>query len=78
VEISILDIETNEKTILNLNDIVYIEEGVNKKNNRSSILIKLKSGRQKVFEMSYDVFVSKVNELLVENGWEGILIEEKF
>jgi hypothetical protein len=75
IEIKILDKETDNLHKFDLNEIDYFEEGTNRLNGKDTVLIVMKNGDKKAFEMTFDQFMNEVKRVIHVNGYFGMLHE---
>lgn len=76
IEITIVDPLTKKETILNINDIAYVDEGRNTKG-EECVWVKMKNGKTHSFKTDYDSFISYLNSIMIHSGWSGIGVETR-
>jgi hypothetical protein len=75
-DITIVDPITKKETILNINDIAYVDEGKNTKG-EACVWLQMRSGESHSFKIDYDTFISYIESRMVQSNWNGICFETK-
>ena len=74
--VTIQDPSTKKETIIDLNNVAYVDEGKNTQG-QPCVWVQMRNGDSYSFVIDYDTFTNFINSVMKQANWNGVVVETK-